>query len=62
VYVIAVNSSDQSITVPFRVGALAGRALDVLDEGRTITPAKQVYYRDSFAPYQVHVYLAAPQD
>jgi hypothetical protein len=62
VYVIAVNSSDRSISVPFRVDALAGRALDVLGEGRTIVPAKQVYYRDSFAPYQVHVYLAAPQD
>jgi hypothetical protein len=62
VYVIAVNSSDRSVTVPFRIDGVTGRALDVLDEGRTITPAKQVYYRDSFAPYQVHVYLAAPLD
>jgi hypothetical protein len=32
----------------------------VLDEGRTIRPVKKVYFRDAFAPYQVHVYVAAP--
>ena len=59
-YVIAVNSSDRPTRIPFRVDALAGRTLEVLDESRTIKPAKQVYFRDSFAPYQVHVYVAAP--
>jgi hypothetical protein len=59
-YVIAVNSSDRSSTIPFRVDALAGRTLDVLDESRTIRPVKKVYFRDSFGPYQVHVYVAAP--
>jgi len=32
----------------------------VLGEGRTIKPVKKVIFRDSFAPYQVHVYVAAP--
>jgi hypothetical protein len=60
-YVLAVNSTAAATTVPFRVDALAGRALTVLDEGRTIRPAKQVFFRDRFAPYEVHVYLAAPK-
>lgn len=59
-YVIAVNSSDRPTTIPFRVDALAGRTLEVLDEGRSITPARNVYFRDTFGPYQVHVYVAAP--
>jgi hypothetical protein len=59
-YVIAVNSSDRTTTIPFRVDALAGRSLQVLGESRTVTPAKKVYFRDTFAPYQVHVYVAAP--
>jgi hypothetical protein len=59
-YVIAVNGSGQPTRVPFRVDALAGRTLTVLDEGRTIKPAKKVYFRDSFGPYQVHVYVAQP--
>jgi hypothetical protein len=59
-YVIAVNGSDKPTRVPFRVDSLAGRTLTVLDEGRTITPVKKVYVRDSFAPYQVHIYLASP--
>jgi hypothetical protein len=59
-YVIAVNGSAKPTTVPFRVDTLAGRTLSVLDEGRTIKPVKKVYFRDSFAPYQVHIYVAAP--
>jgi hypothetical protein len=59
-YVIAVNGSDGATTVPFRVDALDGRSLTVLGEGRTIKPVKDVYFRDSFAPYGVHVYVAAP--
>jgi hypothetical protein len=60
-YVIAVNSSDKPTRIPFRVDALGGRTLDVLDENRTIKPAKKVYFRDTFGPYQVHVYVAAPR-
>jgi hypothetical protein len=59
-YVIAVNSSDRATRIPFRVDALGGRTLQVLDEGRTIKPTKKVYFRDSFAPFQVHIYVAAP--
>ena len=59
-YVIAVNGSGTQTTVPFRVDTLGGRVLTVLDEGRTIKPVKKVYFRDSFAPYQVHIYIAAP--
>jgi hypothetical protein len=59
-YVIAVNSSDQPTTIPFRVDALAGRTLQVLDEGRTIKPAKKVYFRDSFEAFQVHIYVVPP--
>ena len=59
-YVIAVNGAAKSTNVPFRVDALAGRTLTVLGEGRTIKPVKKVIFRDSFAPYQVHVYVAAP--
>jgi hypothetical protein len=59
-YVIAVNGSDKPTRVPFRVDSLAGRTLTVLDEDRVITPVKKVYFRDSFAPYQVHLYVAQP--
>jgi hypothetical protein len=59
-YVIAVNSTAEPTTIPFRVDALAGRRLVVLDENRFIRPAKKVYFRDHFAPHEVHVYLAAP--
>jgi len=59
-YLIAVNSAAQPTTIPFRVDALAGRELVVLDENRVIHPAKKVYFRDHFGPYEVHVYLAAP--
>jgi hypothetical protein len=60
-YVVAVNSTDRATTIPFRVDALAGRTLTVLDEGRTITPVKKVFFRDRFEPYAVHVYVAAPK-
>jgi hypothetical protein len=59
-YVIAVNSSAVPTTIPFRVDALGGRQLVVLDENRVIRPAKKIYFRDHFGPYEVHVYLAAP--
>jgi len=59
-YVIAVNGSASPASVPFRVDAAAGRTLTVLGEGRTIKPTRRVYFHDSFAPYGVHVYVAAP--
>lgn len=60
VYVIAVNGEPRTTTVPFRVDGLVGRTLTVLDENRTLKPVKKVFFRDRFAPYEVHVYVAAP--
>ena len=60
VYVVAINGSGNATSVPFRVPGLAGRALTVLDEGRTIRPVKKIYFRDAFTPYQVHIYVASP--
>lgn len=59
-YVIAVNGSAAATNVPFGVPELAGRTLTVLGESRTIKPVKKTVFRDSFAPYAVHVYVAAP--
>jgi hypothetical protein len=59
-YVIAVNGSSTATNVPFSVPGLAGRQLTVLGEGRTIKPVKKLIFRDSFAPYGVHIYVAAP--
>ena len=59
-YVIAVNGSPRATNVPFSVPGLGGRLLTVLGEGRTIKPVKKLIFRDSFEPYGVHVYVAAP--
>jgi hypothetical protein len=59
-YVIAVNGSPTATNVPFSVPGLDGRPLAVLGEGRTIKPVKKLIFRDSFAPYGVHIYVAAP--
>jgi hypothetical protein len=59
-YVIAVNGSPTATNVPFSVPGLAGRQLTVLGEGRTIKSVKKLIFRDSFAPYGVHIYVAAP--
>ena len=60
VYVIAVNASASPTTIPFRVDALLGRRLTLIGSTRMITPVKKVYFRDTFGPYEVHVYVAAP--
>jgi hypothetical protein len=59
-YVIAVNGAARATTVPLRVDSLGSRLLTVLGEARTIKPVKKGIFRDSFAPYQVHVYVAEP--
>lgn len=58
-YVIAVNAGDRPTTIPMRLDGLRGRTLTVLGEHRTITPVKRVFIRDSFGPYQVHLYTTA---
>lgn len=57
-YVIAVNGSRRSTTVRLRVAGLAGRTLRVLGENRQVRVTKGVYARDTFGPYQVHVYVS----
>jgi Purple acid Phosphatase, N-terminal domain len=59
-YVIAVNGSPTATNVPFSVPGLAGRQLTVLGEDRTIKPVRKLIFRDTFAPYGVHIYVAAP--
>ena len=59
-YVIAVNGSPTATNVPFSVPGLGGRQLTVLGEGRTMKPVKRLIFRDTFAPYGVHIYVAAP--
>jgi len=58
-YVVAVNPMPTAMQATLRVPGLAGRQLQVLDEGRTVqaTGARIV---DAFAPLGVHVYVAAP--
>jgi hypothetical protein len=60
-YVIAVNSTGTRTTIPFRVDALDGRTLSVFEENRAIKPVKKVFFRDTFEPYAVHVYVAPPR-
>jgi hypothetical protein len=59
-YVIAVNGSPTAANVPFSVPGLDGRQLTVLGEDRTIKPVKKLIFRDRFAPFGVHIYVAAP--
>jgi hypothetical protein len=59
-YVIAVNGSDRRASVPMRIDGLRGRVVTVLDEHRTIKPTKKSIVRDTFAPYQVHLYATTP--
>lgn len=59
-YVVAVNGSPTATNVPFSVPGLDGRQLTVLGEGRTIRPVKKLIFRDAFAPFGVHIYVAAP--
>ena len=60
-YVVAVNSTGARTTIPFRVDALDGRTLGVFEENRAIKPVKKVFFRDTFEPYAVHVYVAPPR-
>jgi hypothetical protein len=58
-YVVAVNPTYADATASIRVPGLGGRALQVLDEGRTVT-SQGDGFTDSFAPLAVHLYVAAP--
>jgi hypothetical protein len=58
-YVFAVNPTYAATTATITAPGLAGRPLQVLGEGRTVTPNGDSF-ADSFAPLAVHLYVAAP--
>lgn len=58
-YAVAVNASYAPTRAAVRLPGLAGRPLTVVGEGRTVTPAGEVF-RDAFEPLAAHLYVAAP--
>jgi hypothetical protein len=58
-YVIAVNGSRVSASATINVPALGDRQLISLDGTRSVT-ASSGSFTDTFAPFEVHVYIAAP--
>lgn len=61
VYVIAVNAGYAQVQATVRVPGLAGRTLQVLDEGRQVASGDGNFV-DTFDPLAVHVYIAAPPE
>jgi hypothetical protein len=59
IYVIAVNASRAAVTTTINVPALGNRSLVSLDGMRSGTAANGAF-TDSFAPLDVHIYIAAP--
>jgi hypothetical protein len=59
-YVIAVNPSYAPASATIVLKGLDGRPLQVLDEGRSVTP-KGDAFTDGFAPLAVHLYVAPPR-
>jgi hypothetical protein len=59
IYVIAVNASRVTATSTISVPALGDRPLVSLDGSRSVTAASGTF-TDTFAPLEVHVYIAAP--
>lgn len=59
IYVIAVNGSRVSANATINVPALGDRQLISLDGTRSVT-ASSGSFTDTFAPLEVHVYIAAP--
>jgi hypothetical protein len=59
VYVIAVNGSRVSANATINVPALGDRQLVSLEGTRSVT-ASNGSFNDTFAPLEVHVYIAAP--
>jgi hypothetical protein len=58
-YVIAVNPARRTVHTGIHAPGLAGRAVSVLGEGRTVAAAGDLL-EDDFAPLAVHLYVAAP--
>jgi hypothetical protein len=59
IYVIAVNASREPSTAAINVPALENRSLVSLDGSHSVTAANGSF-TDSFAPLDVHIYIAAP--
>jgi hypothetical protein len=59
IYVIAVNASRAPVTTTINVPALGNRSLVSLDGMRSGTAANGAF-TDTFAPLDVHIYIAAP--
>jgi hypothetical protein len=59
-YVVAVNSSSESLAASVHVPGLGDRAVDVLGEARQLAPTDAEVLTDSFGPLATHVYVAAP--
>ena len=58
-YVIAVNAGFDRVQAAIQVPGLGTRALEVLDENRTVL-SLDGSLSDSFEPLGVHVYIARP--
>ncbi|MGI8421064.1 MAG: hypothetical protein ACR2MU_02200 [Gaiellaceae bacterium] len=58
-YVFAVNPTYAPVQTTIRAPGLDGRTLQVLGEGRSVTPAGGAF-ADTFGPLAVHLYVAAP--
>jgi hypothetical protein len=58
-YIIAVNTSKETIEAKIEVPEMDGRALDVVDEQRQL-PSSGDTFSDDFAPLAVHLYVAPP--
>jgi hypothetical protein len=59
--VIAVNAGFSATKATIGAAGLGGRPLTVLDEGRRIA-VNGSSFSDSFAPLDVHIYVAAPSE
>jgi hypothetical protein len=58
-YVIAANPTRRFVRATMQASGLAGRTLDVLEEGRTVASSGDSF-EDGFAPFAVHLYVAKP--
>ncbi len=57
IYLLAANIAAEPLTVEFRGLPVGASELEVLFEGRKVSLSGRAL-RDSFAPYEVHVYKA----
>jgi len=60
-YIIAVNTTDNTVNAVIHVPTLGGRTTEVFGEARSVT-AQADSLSDQFAPLDVHVYVAQPDD